>query len=152
MNKRGFFTIEAIYGTLLIVIIIVTIANVITINTARSKLSQKVEVLAFEASQNGGVYEADYVKFLQYLYGEGYDIGSLKFLVQRVDESDGSLTGNYLLSNESSSYIAMGDSNNQIHLTIEIPYKDNQIFAIPFEGFDEMVFERRTISRRNWFG
>jgi hypothetical protein len=148
LNKKGFFTLEAMFSTLLIMIIMLTVANSISINVARSKISHRIEVLTVEASQNGGVLASDYNDFLDYLDTEGYDTTNVSIKVKRVDESDGSLEGDYFLPNLTSSYVSINDLNNQLQISISIPYKSSQIFYITFQDFDFMQFERRIISRR----
>ena len=146
MKNDGSMTMEAVFGALLITLILVVAANMISVSTARNQVSQRVEVLAVQTSLNGGLLQSDLDAFLAHLEDAGYDAAGTQVSVSRV--IPGGLSGSYILSSAASSYISILDEDNQIHMSVTIPYKEGQIFSKVFEDFETMRFERRLISRR----
>lgn len=146
MNSKGIMTIEALFGSLLIIIVLLAAANAVTVSFARNYVSQQVEIMAVNASLNGGLLQSHYDEFVQDLDARGYDTAKISVEVQRV--TSGSLEGSYILTDSTSAYVSISDTNNQLHLSVTVPYKSGQLFYIIYRSLGDMSFERRFISRR----
>lgn len=145
-NNQGFFTIEAMFATMLILVIVLSVANFTILGIARSRLSQQVEMLSVSTSLNGGLLQADLDNFLNTLEDMGYDKNLITVSVQRLGDSG--LEGNFILPNMDSSYVSINDTYNQIHINLSIPIQDAHKPFVLFSVLSETHFERRVMSRR----
>jgi len=148
MNKKGSATIEAAFGILLVMTVLMAVANFVSISYARNKISQQVEVFATKTSLNGGILYDDYDEFLLNLCNDGYDITGVVIGVKRVINGIPDGSDILLYDKMSANYVSINDNDNQIQLSITVPYKSGQIFYSLFQDLTQMQFERRVISRR----
>jgi len=148
MNKKGSATIEACFGILLVLVVLLAVLNFISISYEKNFVSQQVEILAVQTSINGGLIYKDFESFVAALSNKGYDVTKMIITANRVVDGV-SVGSNILLMDEfSSGFVSMIDGNNQIQLSITVPYKDETIFYSLFNDLYTMQFERRVMSRR----
>jgi len=142
MNKKGVAALEAIFGMMLVLIILLSAINVFIIGFSRITIERDMGVITQQAAIDGGVTSGSYDGLKMKLANSGYDTTKIVFTAM-TNLGESAFIGDGL------TYISKDSEDNQMVLTLNVPYKENQKFFKLFSDITTMSFSSCILSNKN---